>query len=497
MRSVSRVFLLVLVLLAASAPAILAEHVVADCPLTLVGQSAPASHWDLSPHGIFRNGSVIYTLRGQTLTTLSATDTGELIIGREDFLSNLSATGLDGGVTYSNGYLFVSSGAGLEIYDLRNTRPGTTGLAPVKVTRVSAPHYQRLAVFGNVLIGLHPASGLRCVPAGTSHCFNTIDLWSITNLASPTLVQSISSATSQFVGFEDIAIANGFLFATGMGGTHAWDITNPAAPLLVRSNPTRGSFLATDGRHRLAVGQDTLIALFSVGPGHELGLIRAFHLPSEFGRANPMRFHRQAWLSEDRLITLVEEVDPMTLKPARTIAFDVFDLNVPFVEGHDNRIYENVSYVESNEVLHNPIAAGPYVYVHGSMSGLQVWGACGQIAGRIELSHATHLPCGGAEIHGWISAQNKINSIELFLGNDSLGFATITRPRTDIISSRDVWGWAISVNLDNTPEGEHLLRAVATDSAGNRRQFASMRALFPGPGEGNCATRRRATSRGR
>jgi hypothetical protein len=497
MRSVSRVFLLVLILLVASAPATLAEHVIADCPLSLVAQSAPAAQWDLSPHGIFRNGSVIYTLRGQTLTTLSVTDTGELVVAREDFLSNLAAAGLDGGVAYSNGYLFVSSGAGLEIYDLRNTRPGATGVAPVRVTRVAAPHYRRLAMFGNVLVGLHPASDLLCTPVGTSGCFNTIDLWSITNLSSPTLVQSISSASTQFVGFEDVAIANGFLFATGMGGTHAWDITNPAAPLLVRSNPTRGTFLASDGRHRLAVGQDTLIAVFTVGPGHELNLHRAARLPAEFGRANPLRFHNEAWLSEDRLITLIEEVDPMTLKPARTIAFDVFDFSVPFVEGHHNRIYENVTYIESNEVLHNPIAVGPYVYVNGSITGLQVWGACGEIAGRIELSNATHLPCGGAEIHGWISAQNKINSIELLLGNQSLGFATITRPRTDISSSRDVWGWAISVNLDDTPEGEHLLRAVATDSAGNRRQFASMRALFPGPGEGNCTTRRRATSRGR
>jgi hypothetical protein len=497
MRSVSRVFLLVLILLVASAPAILAEHVVADCPLTLVGQSAPASQWDLSPHGIFRNGSVIYALRGQTLTTLSVIDTGELVVGREDFLSNLSAAGLDGGVAYSNGYLFVSSGAGLEIYDLRNTRPGTTGLAPVKVTRVSAPHYRRLVIFGNVLVGLHPASELPCTPVGTSGCFNTIDLWSITTLSSPTHVHSISSGTPQFVGFEAIAIANGFLYATGMGGTHAWDITNPAAPLLVRSNPTRGTFLASDRQHRLAVGQDTLVAIFTVGPGHELNLYRVARLPSEFSRANAIRFHPEAWLSEERLITLIDEVDPMTLKPARTIAFDVFDFKVPFVEGHDKRIYENVSYVESNEVLHNPIAVGPYVYVNGSITGLQVWGACGEIAGRIELSNATHLPCGGAEIHGWISARNKINSIELFLGNQSLGFATITRPRTDIISSRDVWGWAISVNLDGTPEGEHLIRAVATDSAGNRRQFASMRALFPGPGEGNCTTRRRATSRGR
>ncbi len=138
---------------------------------------------------------------------------------------------------------------------------------------------------------------------------------------------------------------------------------------------------------------------------------------------------------------------------------------------------------------------GPFVYVTGEMSGVQVYGSCGEISGKIELDSVTQLPCGGAEIHGWIAGQNKISNIELFMDGESLGFASLTRERKDISSSRQVWGWAISVNLDDTTEGEHVMRAVATDAEGNERQFDSMVALFPGPDEGNCKARRRITGR--
>lgn len=495
MRSVSRVCLLVFVVLAVVVPPATADHFVADCPLTFVEGADAPSEWGMSPHGIFRNGSVIYTLRGQILTTLDVKNSGELAIVREDFLENLAANDVDGGVTYSNGFLFISSGAGLEIYDLRNTRGGADGRAPVKVSRTSARHYQRVVVLGNVLAGLYPASSLPCIPSGSSRCFNTIDLWSITNLSAPVMRGSISSGTPAFVGFHDIAIANGFLWATGMNGTHAFDVTDPAAPLLVRAYPTRGTFLTTNGRNLLGIGQETLIGVFTVGPGPDLGFFFVYHLPSEFNLANSIMFHPQAWMADERLITMIDEKNPMTLKPARTIAFDVFDFKVPHHEGFDDRLYENVSHVESNEVLWNPIMVGPYVYVTGELSGLQVFGACGEIAGKIELDSLTQLPCGGAEIHGWITGQSRIASIELFLDGQSLGFASITRERHDISSSRQVWGWAISVNLDNVTEGEHLLRAVARDVDGNQRQFDSMVQHFPGPDEGNCRARRRLTKR--
>lgn len=496
MRSVSRVTLLVLAVLAVMTPPVVADHAVADCPLTFVGQADAASQYGLSPHGVFRNGSVIYSLRGQVLTTLAVTDTGEVDVAREDFLESLAADDPDGGTAYSNGFLFVSSGAGIEIYDLRNTQGGPGGRAPVKVSQTPGPRYERLVVQGNVLAGLHPATSLPCIPSGSTRCFNTIDLWSIADLGDPVLRSSISSATPTFIGFNDIAFANGFLYSTGMKGTHAFDVTNPAAPALVRTFPTTGSFLVTNGRGVLAIGQETLIGVFTIGPGPDLNYFKVFHLPNEFNLSNDLMFHPQAWISDERLVTMIDEKDPMTEQPARTIAFDVFDFDAPFYEGFDDRVYENVSYVETNEVLWNPTMVGPYVYVTGELSGLQVYGACGEIAGKIELDNVTQLPCGGAEIHGWITGQSRISRIELFMDGQSLGFASITRERNDISSHRPVWGWAISVNLDDTPEGDHVIRAVATDAEGNQRQFDSMVAFFPGPDEGNCKSRRRTTKRG-
>lgn len=496
MRSVSRGTLLVFTLLALMAPPAVADHYEANCPLSYVGQADPASEFGLSPHGVFRNGSVIYVLRGQVLTTLDVNATGELEVLREDFLQNLAADDSDAGVAYSNGFLYIGSSAGLEIYDLRNTRGGASGRAPIRVSHRVAPHYERLVVQGNVLAGLYPATSLPCIPSGTTRCFNRIDLWNISNLSAPTLAGSISSASSTYVGFNDIASANGYLWATGLRGTHAFDITNPSLPVLVRSYSTQGTFLTTNGRSLLGIGQDTLIGVFLIGPGTDLSYFAVYHLPSMFNLANGLMFHPQAWISDERLITMIDEVDPMTGEPARTIAFDVFDFSVPVYEGYDDRIYENVSLIESNEVLWNPIAVGPYVYAIGERSGIQVYGACGEIAGKIELDNVTQLPCGGAEIHGWITGENRISSIELFLDGQSLGFASLTRMRNDISTRRAVWGWAISVNLDQTSAGEHVLRAVARDASGNVRQFDSMVAQFPGPGEGNCNARRRTTKRG-
>ena len=497
MRSVSRVTLLVFAMLAVIALPAAAEHFVADCPLSFVGQANAASQYGLSPHGIFKNGSVIYVLRGQVLTTLAATDTGEVEVVREDFLESLAADDPDGGTAYSNGYLYISSGAGLEIYDLRNTRGGAGGRAPIKVSRTAAPHYERIAVQGNLLAGLYPATSLPCIPSGSTRCFNTIDLWSITDLGAPAMQSSISSANTTFVGFNDIAFANGYLYSTGLKGTHAFDVTNPVLPVAVRSYPTQGQFLTTNGQSVLGIGQETLVGVFTIGPGPDLKYFYVYHLPNAFNLANSIMFHPQAWISANRLVTMIVEKNPMTWKPARTIAFDVFDFSIHPHDGFDDRLYENLSHVESDEVLSNPLMVGPYVYVTGELSGVQVWGACGEIAGSIELDNATQLPCGGAEIHGWITGQSKISQIEIFLDGESLGFASITRERNDISSSRQVWGWSISVNLDDITEGEHVIRAVATDVNGNERQFDSMVAQFPGPGEGNCSQRRRATSRGR
>ena len=124
---------------------------------------------------------------------------------------------------------------------------------------------------------------------------------------------------------------------------------------------------------------------------------------------------------------------------------------------------------------------------------MQAYGACGQIVGRIEWDGVAALICGGTEIHGWITGDLKATSVELFLDGTSLGTGQLTGPnRTDIPSRTPVQQWRAFVNLDSTPRGEHLLRAVGTDANGNRRQFSSVRVLFNGPGQ-NCTTRRRAS----
>jgi len=57
-----------------------------------------------------------------------------------------------------------------------------------------------------------------------------------------------------------------------------------------------------------------------------------------------------------------------------------------------------------------------------------------------------------------------------------------------------VFNWRISVNLDNTAKGEHLLRAIGTDILGQRRQFAFKRIYFPGA-PNNCTIPKRRSVR--
>ncbi|HUO85196.1 MAG TPA: hypothetical protein VM534_08795, partial [Thermoanaerobaculia bacterium] len=244
----------------------------------------------------------------------------------------------------------------------------------------------------------------------------------------------------------------------------------------------------------LAIGQEKLIGVFLVGPGATLSFDRTFTPPTIFNRSNELIFHPEAWIETGRLLTLIDEKDPMTGESARTIAFDVFDFDIPAFPGFDDRVYEAVSMTFPDEVKHDPLMVGPFVYVIGEMSGSQVWGACGQISGAIEFDHVQALPCGGAEIHGWVTGQNRITQVEVFLDQSSLGFATLGRERTDISSRTPVRSWRVNVNLDNTSEGSRVLRVIGTDVNGNRRQFASRTLLFPGPGE-NCTNRRRSVFR--
>ena len=164
-------------------------------------------------------------------------------------------------------------------------------------------------------------------------------------------------------------------------------------------------------------------------------------------------------------------------------------------EGDAERIYEEVTMVQDDEVKYNPAVVGNYVYVIGEDTGVQSWGSCGVAAGRIELESPFHLTCGGAQLHGWVTGTQKIVNVELFLNNAALGAATLGGPlRYDVSSPTPVTQWRLNVNLDNTARGEYQLRALATDALGNRRQFAMKRVFFQGPGQ-NCTNPRRRSVR--
>src|SRR6476469_10949665 len=105
MRVVLRLALIVVVAFGFSAPVLHADHLQADCPLTLVSNNPAVSDFSLSPHGVFRSGSLVYVLRGQTLSPYNVTDTGEMQLVREDFVGSMGAHESNGGTAFSNGFL--------------------------------------------------------------------------------------------------------------------------------------------------------------------------------------------------------------------------------------------------------------------------------------------------------------------------------------------------------------------------------------------------------
>ena len=505
MRVFSRIALTLLASLVLLVP-MAGAQIQAGCPLQLVNSApaAPTSIFGLSPHGAFRYGSQFFILRGQTLTTYTVNDLGNLDQNpRQDFLGTLGAREANGGVAFSNGFLYVSSDAGLEILDLRAVRLG--GSAPLLVSRTAGLHYRRLAVNGNVLAGVFPATDYPCWVGGpTPNCMNSVDLFDVSNPAAPVRVTTLSSQSITSVGgVNDVAFNYGYLVVTGQNGTADYDVTNPANPILVSSDGTSGTFLVSNGANLIGIGNPTFILTAAIIPPGNPGagnIMELFlHTISSLGveHSNPIQFHPQATFDDagGRLITMIDELDRHTLQPARTFAFDVFDYAVPMFEGKDPRQYEQVSYMKTDDIKYNPLSIGPQVYVVGEISGLQQYGDCGQMAGRIEWDSTKALVCGGAQIHGWITGANKISNVELLLDGGSLGSADMSGPlRTDIPSTFPVQSWRINVNLDATAKGDHLLTAIGTDINGNRRQFASQLVFFPGPGS-NCYMRRRSSTK--
>src|SRR5688572_29646161 len=129
---------------------------------------------------------------------------------------------------------------------------------------------------------------------------------------------------------------------------------------------------------------------------------------------------------------MINEIDPHTLEPARTLAFDVFDYSVPMWEGSFERGYEDITYLTTDEVKYNPVSVGNSVFIVGEHTGLQVWGGCGSPSGIIEWHSTQGLNCGGTELRGWITGPQQITNVEVFLDATSLGTATLGGPaRTD------------------------------------------------------------------
>ena len=74
MRVFSRLAFVVLAVAVLSAPTAVADQYQATCPLTLVATNAGPTAFYQSPHGVFRFGSQVFALRGQTLTTYTVTE---------------------------------------------------------------------------------------------------------------------------------------------------------------------------------------------------------------------------------------------------------------------------------------------------------------------------------------------------------------------------------------------------------------------------------------
>ncbi|MBK5258153.1 MAG: hypothetical protein JJE51_01040 [Thermoanaerobaculia bacterium] len=491
MRVLSRVALVFIVLVSLSTAAV-ADHLQGDCPLTLVGTVAGGTDFGLSPHGVFRSNGNVYVLRGQTLSTYTANAAGELTLQSDDFISVLAGREDNGAVLVHNGFLYVSTNAGLEVFALSNLR------APVAVLR--NVHYRRLAASGATLAGLYPGTDLPCAPNGTSFCSNYIEIINIADPANPTISSRISSQNLAVLplGFNDIAFNYGYLYAAGDALTLGFNVGNQFAPQAIISITGRSTFLVSNGANLLGVGNDGSIEMYNVSTAGGISRFAIYNISREtIDRANPIAYHPQAFIDDQagRLITMIDEIDPQTLKPARTFAFDVFDFSVPMWEGAYQRGYENISYISPDEVKYNPVAVGSQVLVLGELSGLQAYGACGVAAGRFEWDGVQGLNCNGSSLHGWVTGPQKLVNVEILIDSTSLGNASLAGPpRIDISSRNPVQTWRLDVNLDATTRGEHTLRAVATDAFGTRRQFAAQRIYFNGPGQ-NCSNRRRSTGR--
>ena len=275
----------------------------------------------------------MFALRGQTLTTYTVTDLGDMQIAREDFIGALAARETKGGVAFNAGFLYVSSEAGLEIYDLRNVRAG--GTAPILVSRTPGLRYHRLAISGNVLAALYP--GHRPAVLRERHarpipnCFNQIDIYNVANPLAPGPRQHALDVPQPARRLQRHRLQLRRPRRRGQRRhgrlehhqSRRADARRRRSPFRARSwsaTARTSSASATTRRSSPTRSRPTGPTFFTPFTYHSTANLQV-------ERANPIIFHPQAAFDEanGRLITMIDELDHQTLQPARTIAFDVFD----------------------------------------------------------------------------------------------------------------------------------------------------------------------------
>jgi len=214
------------------------------------------------------------------------------------------------------------------------------------------------------------------------------------------------------------------------------------------------------------------------------------------GRGNPIVFHPQVAFDEIlgvRMIALIDELDPLHRMPARTIALDVFDLSVPPSSGSDRHAFETVTRTYPDEVKSDPLVTSRFVHVIGSQDGVETWGGCDDVIGRIDTDDFPQLTCGDIEIHGTVTSGVTISVVDLILDDRYLGTATLgASSRRADLPGAVVRNWSLRTNFGIVQPGNHRLTAIATDVHNKEHRFASQTVFLAGT---KCSQRRRAGSK--
>ena len=258
MRVLSRLALVVLAVAVLSAPTAVADQFQADVPVDAGRRPTPDRPRSTSRRtASSASASQVFVLRGQTLTTYTVTDLGDMQIAREDFIGALAARETNGGVAFNNGFLYVCSEAGLEIFDLRNVRAGGTAPSSSRARRACTTTGWPSAA--TRWPALYPATDLPCSanqprrPASTRSTSTTSPTRS-----SPVRVSSLSTFAQSARRLQRHRLQLRLPHrrrrtAAPSPGTSA----NPAAADARRRRRRPGTFLVSNGTNLLGVGNDT------------------------------------------------------------------------------------------------------------------------------------------------------------------------------------------------------------------------------------------------